>query len=763
MTGTLKSGLRGAVAGAVYCAVFVLLVPSGKGAHPEGERIYRQLCADCHGAKGEGVKGKCDDPLVGDESLSRLAKIIEKTMPEKAPEKCHGEDAQKVAAYIYSTFYSKAARAKQQKARIELARLTIPQYRQTVADLFASFIGQPRIDDQRGLQATYYNARNFSDKKRVFRRTDARVAFDFKDEAPEGGKFDKEQFSIRWDGAVIADETGFYEFGLKTENGAQLWVNDMETPLIDGYVATGDREMVQRQRIFLLGGRAYPLRLEYFKYKGKTASIELRWKAPYQVEEVIPRRSLQPRSVPPSMIVDTAFPPDDRSVGYERGVNVSKEWDAAATFAALEIMTKAVRNLNRLSNSRSTDPQRMQKVKEFCRKFSERAFRRPLNEEQKQFFIEKQFAGAKDPEGAVKRVCLLVLKSPRFLYPVLVAGRVDDYVIAERLAFGLWDSMPDETLFRAAQSGQLRKPEQVAAQARRMLDDPRTRSKLRSFFHHWLHTTEAEDIAKDAKLFPGFDERVIADLRTSLNLFLDDVVWRGGGDYRELLQANHLFLNRWLAKFYPAEVPDEDGFHKVSFDAKERAGVMTHPYLLSIFAYRQASSPIHRGVFVTRNVLGRTLKPPPAATEFKDSNFDPKMTMREKVSELTRPAACQTCHSVINPLGFSLEQYDAIGRFRTSEKDQPIDPTGEYVTTDGKKVHLTGARDLATYAANDIEPQRSFVEKLFHETVKQPMGAYGGETAGRLHEAFRKNNFDIRKLLVEIASVSALHGVAESN
>src|SRR5215475_5509513 len=120
------------------------------------------------------------------------------------------------------------------------------------------------------------------------------------------------------------------------------------------------------------------------------------------------------------------------------------------------------------------------------------------------------------------------------------------------------------------------------------------------------------------------------------------------------------------------------------------------------------SWPIHRRVFLTRNIVGRSLKPPAMANVFKEAEFSPNLTMREKVSQLTQPQACQSCHSVINPLGFSLEQFDAVGRFRTSEHDQPIDPVSDYLTDDGEKIRLTGAHDVAEFAIHSEQAQNAF-------------------------------------------------------
>jgi hypothetical protein len=306
----------------------------------------------------------------------------------------------------------------------------------------------------------------------------------------------------------------------------------------------------------------------------------------------------------------------------------------------------------------------------------------------------------------------------------------------------------------------LHTPDQVAAQASRMLKNPRARTKVQEFFHEWLPYDEAEDLSKDAAVFPGFDESLTADLRMSLELFIDDVVWSERSDYRQLLLADHWFVNGPVARFYGLEAPDDGGFHKVSVDAKQRAGIVTHPYLLSALAYHKSSSPIHRGVFATRKLLGRALKPPPAAIQFLDGNFDPHMTMREKVAELTKSEACQSCHSFINPLGFSFEHFDAVGRFRTLEKEKPIDATGEYSTLSGSVVRLTGARDLAEFAAADEDAHRGFIGQLFAHVAKQPAGAYGRETLDNLTQSFTKSEFNVQSLLVEISKVAALDGVA---
>jgi hypothetical protein len=173
-------------------------------------------------------------------------------------------------------------------------------------------------------------------------------------------------------------------------------------------------------------------------------------------------------------------------------------------------------------------------------------------------------------------------------------------------------------------------------------------------------------------------------------------------------------------------------------------------------AYHKASSPIHRGVFLVRGVLGRALKPPPIAVAPADEGVNPNLTTRERVALQTQAEVCQNCHALINPLGFALENYDAVGRFRAAERDKPIDATGFYRTLRGEEIQFHGARELAEFLAHSDEVHRSFVEQLFHQVVKQPAGAYGDDRLETLKAAFVASDFNMQKLLVEILKASAL-------
>jgi len=735
-----------------------------------GAAIYAAKCASCHGAAGEGTPDKHSIPLIGDKSVLELAAVIQKTMPEDDPGSLSADDAKLVATYIHESFYSPTAQARLKPARIELSRLTVRQYQNSVTDLLASFRGgATNLNDERGLKAEYYKARRFRRDGRVLERIDPNIDFQFGDKAPHD-ELDPAEFSIRWEGSLIAPETADYEFVIRTEHAVRLWLNDNRTPLIDAWVKSGN-DTEYRGTIRLLGGRAYPLKLEFTKGKQGVddsndpkkkppvlpAMISLLWKLPHRPLEPVPQRALAPRMANELFVVTTAFPPDDRSMGYERGTSISKEWDVATTDAAIETAAFVIAKLRELSGVDPKAGDRKEKLRQFCHKFAERAFRRPLSDDEKHLYVDRQFDEVEDPELAVKRVVLLTLKSPRFLYRELSGDSGDPYDVASRLSFAMWDSIPDQQLLEAAKNNQLSNREQTRKQAERMLGDMRARAKLHEFFLRWMKIEHIPDLAKDSERYPDFDDQIAADLRASVEIFVDDIVWSEASDFRQLLLDETLPINARLARFYGAEkTPEGTNFEKWPLDAGKRAGILTHPYLLSSFAYTGESSPIHRGVFISRSLLGRALRPPPEAVSPLAADVHAGLTTRERVALQTQSESCMACHGMINPLGFTLENFDAVGKFRDQEKGKPVDVRGSYLTRAGEMREFADVRDLANFLASSEETHTAFVEQLFHFMVKQPIRAYGEQLSPELRQSFQSNQFNIRKLSAEIAAAAAL-------
>jgi hypothetical protein len=193
----------------------------------------------------------------------------------------------------------------------------------------------------------------------------------------------------------------------------------------------------------------------------------------------------------------------------------------------------------------------------------------------------------------------------------------------------------------------------------------------------------------------------------------------------------------------------------IRYEPELRSGVLTHPYLLAGFAYTSSTSPIHRGVFIARNILGRTLRPPPEAVAPFAADLHPELTTRDRVALQTQAESCQSCHSMINPLGFTLEQFDPVGRFRAMELGKPVNPVGKYINRNGDEVSFASVRDIASFLANSEESHSAFTEQLFHHLIKQPIRAYSPEMSKKLKASFAERDFDIQRLIVDIVTSAA--------
>lgn len=730
-----------------------------------GLAIYQKQCVSCHGKNGEGVVGKHPEPLVGDASQAELTKLITETMPKEDSDACVGQDAAAVSAYIYESFYSRAAQVRNRPPRIGLARLTGTQLRHSVADLYAHFEGVAASTKEQGLRGLYFDGARFKNENKKIDRVDAAVNFDFKNDGPGSG-INAKDFFIQWQGGIKADVTGRYTFVIRSTCAFVCNFGRNEREFINNHVQSGD-QVEFRRAITLTAGRVYPIRIDFYQRTRKTtqppAVVSLSWIPPDGVEQIVPDRNLVPTSAPGTFSLQAQLPADDRSYGYERGIAVDQPWDESTTAAAVEFADIAVAELwpRYRRNQRGPENGRA-KLRNFLAEIAEVAFRGSFDSDARKFYVDTQVDATEDDTEAIKRSVLACLKSPRFLYPLLDSEQGHSRRAANRLALTLFDSLPsDPWLLQEVRSNSLTTPDQVRAAANRMVSDYRTHGKTRELMYAWLNLGHVGEIKKDDAAFPGFDAEVVADLRASFDTFLDDVVWSEASDYREFFKADWVYTNHRLATFYndatwkPTSPTNDSALAKSESDADHRAGILTHPFLMSELAYRDSTSPVHRGVFLIRYLLGRTLRPPNEAFSPLSPTLHPSLTTRERVELQTSPANCQVCHTKINGLGFTLENYDAVGRYREQERDKPINSAGRYTTRSGKLVNFENTHDLAEFLATGDDAHEAFVARAFQHFVKQPIAAYGPDRLAQLTQTFKQNNFNIRELLVEIAVIAA--------
>lgn len=394
----------------------------------------------------------------------------------------------------------------------------------------------------------------------------------------------------------------------------------------------------------------------------------------------------------------SGFPPENKVVGFENNAGahqasfllVNDYLQAAERIAQRAVETQVVDSQVSCSFE-GTEARAC--AEEFVHDFGKRAFRRPLVQDEVDAFLGLYDRSVADhgERGAIQLVVEATLQSPQFLYrvdaiasaPTEETGAVQlgPYQMASRLSYFLWNSMPDDTLFGAADADELLTEAQIETQARRMLDDPRARPVIIDFHRQWLQLDGLDNAVRDLpQSLNSLSDTLMADMRTSLDLFIEHVFW-GEGTVEELFTSPTVFVNDGVGTLL-GRTPQGgqwgggDEFHPVDFPADERAGILTQPGLMTLLAHADQSSPVLRGVFIRRQILCGHLPDPPPDVAAVAPDPDPRLSTRERFAEHTKDATCRGCHELIDGLGFGFESYDQLGRFRTTENGEPVDVSG---------------------------------------------------------------------------------------
>jgi hypothetical protein len=318
-----------------------------------------------------------------------------------------------------------------------------------------------------------------------------------------------------------------------------------------------------------------------------------------------------------------------------------------------------------------------------------RAYRRPVTDEDLElllrFYNDGRTAGGfeKGIESALARI----LVSPSFLFRVEqdpdnvrpgAQYRVSDLELASRLSFFLWSSIPDDTLLDLAERGKLKDPVQLEQQVRRMLADTRSEALVSNFASQWLHLRDVSETSPDRWLFPQFDDNLRRAFRRETELFIDSIL-REDRSVLDLLQANYTFVNERLARHYGIPNVYGDHFRRVTLTDEVRGGLLGQGSILTVTSQDIRTSPVRRGVYILENFVGVPPPPPPPnVPPLKDSTpAGQVLSMRERMVQHRANAVCASCHSVMDPLGLALENFDAVGAWRTvGESNTAIDASG---------------------------------------------------------------------------------------
>ncbi len=321
--------------------------------------------------------------------------------------------------------------------------------------------------------------------------------------------------------------------------------------------------------------------------------------------------------------------------------------------------------------------------------FAKRAFRRPVTAAETAPFVNlyalTRRQGDSFQEGIVTAL-QGVLVSPNFLFRVErdapLSGKktyapVSQFELASRLSYFLWSSMPDAELLAAAGQGRLRQPAVMRAQVKRMLRDPKALALVENFAGQWLQFRNIDVMKPDPGKFPDFDESLRYAMRRETELFFEEMV-REDGSVLHVLDADYTYMNERLARFYGVPGIEGPAFRRVDMSGSPRGGgVLAHGSILTISSYSTRTSPVLRGKWILENLLNAPPPPPPAAVpSLDDTKVGLSASLRQQMEEHRKNPACASCHSRMDPLGFGLENFDAVGGWRTMDGKFPVDATG---------------------------------------------------------------------------------------
>lgn len=400
--------------------------------------------------------------------------------------------------------------------------------------------------------------------------------------------------------------------------------------------------------------------------------------------------------------------------------------------------------------------------------FGAKAFRRPLTADEQARFLALFDLALADPDMGtfavgIELVLEAMLQSPYFLYRPEFGGanplladvvRLDDWEVASKLSYMLWNTMPDDELFAAAEAGELRTKTQIEAQARRMLKDDRARDAIWNFHQQWLGITHIDSLTKDTSVYPEFSEAVTPLWQEELRQFTESVVVDGDGKLSTLLTAPYSYMNADLAALYGEDVvgtpPAGAEFEKVSLDPSRRAGLLTQGAVMATLAKGNRTSPVYRGKFVREQLLCEALPLPPANLVIVPPDLDPNKTTREQFEEIGANPDCSSCHSLMNPIGFGFEHYDAMGLWRDTQNDKPIDATGEIIGSDDVDGKFDGAVQLADQLVGSEEVAHCVASQWFRFSYNRTVTAEDQCNVDAINEAFAASDYDIRELLVAL-------------
>ncbi len=389
-----------------------------------------------------------------------------------------------------------------------------------------------------------------------------------------------------------------------------------------------------------------------------------------------------------------------------------------------------------------------------------RAWRRPVTKAEVASltrFVDMARREGQTAEQGLELAIEAILVSPQFLFRIerdpfptdaSKIHRLSDVELASRLSYFLWSSMPDDELLKLAETSRLHDPAVLDAQVKRMLADPKSAAFADNFAGQWLEIRNLESLNPDPKKFPAWTPALRSALRSETNLFFRHVL-NENRPVSDFINANYTFLNEPLARFYGIDGVKGFDFRKVDLTSRERGGVLTQAAVLSVAGgYPNRTSPTLRGKYVLNNILGTPPPPPPPdVPQLDDSKIGSDVSMRKQLEQHRSDAYCASCHQRMDTLGFGLENYDAIGRWRTKDGKFDIDASG---TMPNGKAFSSGAEMRAVLLDSMPLVSRCLTEKLMTYALGRGLERYDNRAVEQIQKATAADGYRFQNLIFEI-------------
>ena len=404
-------------------------------------------------------------------------------------------------------------------------------------------------------------------------------------------------------------------------------------------------------------------------------------------------------------------------------------------------------------------------ARRYIRDFSRRAFRRPPSQEEVDRLVQlyqRAKSSGEDFKSSMSFALQAALVSPRFLFRVELdneqepnqSKRLDGYELASRLSYFLWSSMPDETLFQAAESGTLQSDEGLIEQTNRMLADDKSSALVDNFFDQWLQLRQLAKLNPDPELFPAYNAHLREAMLEETRQFVRYII-REDRNILEFLDCDYTFANGLLSRHYGLEGVDGEAFQKVSLVGTPRGGVFTQGSILTLTSNPTRTSPVKRGKWILENILGSPPPPPPPGVPELDEDSQAELlgSLRERMQQHRTNPSCSVCHRSMDALGFGFENFDAIGAWRDRDGRFEIDPSGELPG----KLEFNGPAELRNIlkSTRTVQFTRCFAEKMLTYALGRGLEPYDRCTVDDIVEAAETNDYRLSSVMAAIVTSDA--------